>query len=139
LQRLRQYSELQAGPPCPWNTAATSVNDICDNEILYSLECNAAHALVTEDQGLHRRARERGLGSRVYFIQTANDWLCRLHEPAHVHLPNIEDVELHTLTPQLAEAFFDSIEWDTLALMTGFVKRPWTVDALGYIAMRLAQ
>lgn len=109
LQRLRQYSELQAGPPCPWNTAATSVNDTCDNEILYSLECNAAHALVTEDQGLHRKARERGLGTRVYFIQTANDWLCRLHEPGDVHLPNIEDVELHTLSHQLSDPFFDSI------------------------------
>ncbi|WP_198419650.1 GNAT family N-acetyltransferase [Pseudomonas sp. St29] len=109
LARLGQYTQLQAGPACPWNTPQTSVNDACDNEILYALENDAAHALVTEDQGLHRKARERGLSSRVYFIQTANDWLCRLHEPGDVLLPNIDDVEIHTLTHQLAEPFFDSI------------------------------
>lgn len=109
LARLGQYTQLQAGPDCPWNTSQTSVNDACDNEILYALECNAAHALVTEDQELHQKAREHGLGDRVYFIQSANEWLRRLHEPGEVQLPNIDDVELHTLTGQLARPFFDSI------------------------------
>lgn len=109
LDRLRQYTELQAGPPCPWNTPQTSVNDACDNEILYALERNAAHALVTEDQGLHRKARDRGLSRQVYFIQSADDWLRRLHEPGDAPLPNIDDVELHTLTEQLASPFFNSI------------------------------
>lgn len=109
LTRLRQYTQLQAGPVCPWNTPQTSANDVCDNEILYALERNAAHVLVTEDQGLHRKARDRGLSDRVYYIQSADDWLCRLHEPAEVQLPNIEDVELHTLTGQLSAPFFSSI------------------------------
>lgn len=109
LTRLRQYTELQPGPPCPWNTAHTSANDVCDNEILYALQRDAAHALVTEDQGLHRKARELGLGDRVYFIQSAHEWLRRLHEPDEVRLPHIDDVELHTLTDLLAEPFFDSL------------------------------
>ena len=109
LARLGQYTQLQAGPACPWNSPETSVNDACDNEILYALENDAAHVLVTEDQGLHRKARARGLSSRVYFIQTADDWLRRLHEPDEVRLPHIEDVEIHTLTHQLAGPFFDSI------------------------------
>ena len=65
LSRLRQYTRLQDGPRCPWNNAATSPNDACDNEILFALENNAAHALVTEDQHLHSKARSRGLGSGV--------------------------------------------------------------------------
>ena len=109
LVRIRQYTELQAGPPCPWNTSQTSANDACDNEILYALERDAAHALVTEDQGLHRKARKCGLGARVYFIQSADNWLRQLHEPGEVQLPRIDDVELHTLTEQLAGSFFDSI------------------------------
>ncbi len=112
LARLEQYTQLHAGPACPWNTPQTSANDSCDNEILYALERNAAHALVTEDQDLHRKARARGLGDRVYFIQSADDWLRRLHEPGEVQLPNIGDVELHTLTDQLKEPFFDSIRSD---------------------------
>lgn len=109
LERLPQYTMLQAGPACPWNLPDTSPNDACDNEILWALQQNAAHALVTEDQGLHRKAKARGLGDRVYFIQSAEDWLARLHEPGTVVLPNIEDVELHTLTPQLGEPFFASV------------------------------
>lgn len=109
LDRLRQYTELQPGPACPWNTPQTSVNDACDNDILYALHRDAAHALVTEDQGLHRKARERGLSDRVYFIQSAQDWMRRLHEPGQVTLPFIDDVELHTLTHLLQDAFFDSL------------------------------
>lgn len=109
LSRLRQYTRLQAGLNCPWNNATTSVNDACDNEILYALENSAAHALVTEDQKLHAKAKLRGLGDRVYFIQSAEDWLRRLHEPAQVILPNIQDVELHTLTAMLNDPFFDSL------------------------------
>lgn len=109
LVRLRQYTRLQAGPTCPWNNDATSVNDACDNEILYALESDAAHALVTEDQKLHAKARLRGLGDRVYFIQSAEDRLRRLHEPEQVVLPNIQDVELHTLTAMLGDTFFDSL------------------------------
>lgn len=112
LARLPQYTLLQEGAPCPWNTPATSVNDACDNRILWALEQNAAHALVTEDQKLHRKARDRDLSDRVYFIQSAQNSLKRLHEPAGNALPNIEEVELHTLTPQLHGAFFESIRND---------------------------
>lgn len=109
LARLGQYTRLQPGPPCPQNTPQTSANDACDNEILYALERNAAHALVTEDQRMHRKARDLGLSDRVYFIQSADDWLRRLHEPGDVQLPNIDDVELHALAGQLDGPFFDSI------------------------------
>lgn len=109
LPRLGQYDCLERAGPCPWNNPATAPNDASDNEILYALECEAAHALVTEDRGLHAKARARNLGSRVYTIQTAEDWLRRLHEPTEVRLPNIEDVPLHTLTPQLGLGFFDSL------------------------------
>lgn len=109
LERLRQYTLLQAGPACPWNDATTSINDVCDNEILYALKNSAAHALVTEDQKLHAKAKLMGLGERVYFIQSAEDWLRRLHEPTQVVLPNIQDMELHTLTAMLNAPFFNSL------------------------------
>lgn len=109
LQRLEQYSLLEAPATCPWNTQPISSNDACDNEILYALECDAVHALVTEDQGIHAKARARGLQGRVYTIQMAEDWLRRLHEPRQVVLPNIENVPLHSLTPLLPTTFFDSL------------------------------
>lgn len=109
LLRLAQYTELERPAGCPWNGPDTSDNDAADNEILYALQCDAAHSLVTEDRGLHAKARTRGLASRVYTIQTAEDWLRRLHEPAEVRLPNIEDVPLHVLTPHLDTEFFNSL------------------------------
>lgn len=109
LRHIRRYPALAQPAKCPWNTPATSPNDACDNEILYALECDAAHALITEDKGLLTKARERGLGSRTYNIQTAEDWLRRLHRPHDVSLPNIDDVPLYSLTPELSQVFFNSL------------------------------
>lgn len=112
LARLPQYTLLQEGPACEWNVPGLSPNDSCDNRILWALKHNAAHALVTEDQGLHKKARAHGLSDQVYYIQAADDWLKRLHEPGTITLPNIEEVDLHTLTPQLGSDFFASIRGD---------------------------
>lgn len=109
LERLRQYSRLENPPECPWNTSETSGNDIADNNILYALQCDAVHALVTEDQGIHKKARELGLSQNVYSIQTVEDWLRRLYERTYIQLPNIEDVFLYSLTPYLESFFFDSL------------------------------
>lgn len=109
LARLHQYTKLEGAPPSPLNTAQTSANDACDNDILHALECSAVHALVTEDKEIHTKARRAGFGDRVYNIQTAEDWLQRLHEPTEVHLPNIEDVPMYSLTNQLDSVLFDSL------------------------------
>ncbi|QDL37385.1 GNAT family N-acetyltransferase [Rhodoferax sediminis] len=109
LARLQQYTKLEGAPASPRNTAQTSANDACDNDILHALECSAVHALVTEDKEIHTKARQAGFGHQVYNIQTAEDWLRRLHEPAEVHLPNIEDVPMYSLTNQLNSTLFDSL------------------------------
>lgn len=109
LARLQQYTKLEGAPASPINTAQTLPNDACDNDILHALECSAVHALVTEDKEIHTKARQAGFGHRVYNIQTAEDWLRRLNEPAEVHLPNIEDVHMYSLTNQLASPLFDSL------------------------------
>lgn len=109
LQRIRQYPALVAPASCIWNTPETGPNDACDNELLYALHCDAVHALVTEDRGIHAKARLLGLARRVYTVQTAEDWLKRLHETRQIVLPNIQDVPLHSLTPELRGNFFDSL------------------------------
>lgn len=77
LQRLKQYTRLESRPLCPWNTQDTDANDASDNEILYAVQCHAVHALVTEDRGIHDKAKAYGLVDRIYTIQTAEDLLCR--------------------------------------------------------------
>lgn len=109
LQRIKQYPALHDPAPCVWNSPTTGANDACDNELLYALYCDAVHALVTEDKGIHAKARVHGIAHRVYTIQTAEDWLKRLHETRLIILPNIQDAPLHSLTPELTEGFFDSL------------------------------
>jgi hypothetical protein len=109
LQRLKQYTRLESAPTCPWNTDETETNDASDNEILYALHCDAVHALVTEDRGIHDKGKSRGLVDRIYTIQTAEDLLRRLHEKQSVILPNIEEADLYSLTPHLSDTFFDSL------------------------------
>jgi len=110
--RLSQYTRLDCVQDCPWNTSSTNENDACDNEILYALECDAAHYLVTEDREIHKKAVSRNIGIRVFGIQAAEDFLRRLYEPTSVQLPNIKDVPLHSLTHLLSDEFFDSLRED---------------------------
>lgn len=112
LDRIKQYTRLEHRPPCPWNSPDTGSNDAADNEILYALHCDAVHALVTEDRGVHDKAKARGLVDRIYTIQTAEDLLRRLHDTTQVQLPNIEDMPLYSLTPYLETEFFRSLRED---------------------------
>lgn len=107
--RLAQYTRLGNTSNCPWNTTETPPNDACDNAILYALECDAAHYLVTEDRDIHSKAVSRGLGNRVFAIQAAEDFLRRLHEPTSVQLPNIQDIPLYSITRLLNTEFFHSL------------------------------
>ncbi len=112
LNRIKQFTRLEERPQCPWNLSETKPNDAVDNEILYALHCDAVHALVTEDRGIHDKAKTLGLARRVYTIQTAEDWLRRLHEKTLVQLPNIHDVPLFSLNPYLESEFFESLRAD---------------------------
>lgn len=148
LGRLGQYEILTDVPPCPWNTEQTSPNDACDNEILYALKCNAVHFLITEDKGIHAKAKAHELSGSVFNIQAAEDLLKRLHETKEVQLPNIQDVPLHNLSPELSSAFFDSLredydfdEWFGRKAREG--RRAWIYrdesDALGAICIYAEQ
>jgi GNAT superfamily N-acetyltransferase len=109
LARLPQYTLLENVSRSPLNTPLTSPNDACDNDILYALKCDATHVLVSEDKKLHVEAKRLGLADRTYTIQTAEQWLRRLVEPAEVRLPNVDDVPMHSLTQELERDFFDSL------------------------------
>jgi hypothetical protein len=101
LEAIKQYPRMEERPRCPWNSPYTRPDDALENELLYALHCEAAHALITEDRRIREKARERGLLHCIHTIQTAEDWLRRLHAVRHVQLPDIEDIGLDTLPPQL--------------------------------------
>lgn len=101
------YHRLSNPPAYPNNTPQTDDNDAVDNEILYALKKNVAHALITEDRGIHVKAKAWGIADKVYYIQPADDWLTRLHSARPVSLPNIREISLYEL--DVNHTFFDSL------------------------------
>jgi GNAT superfamily N-acetyltransferase len=109
LERLKKYPLLEVEYLTTISFDAVKPNDVCDDQILYSLQCEAAHYLVTQDQGIHKKALKTSQSDRVLTIQQAVDLLSRLHLLEGVQLPSIHDVEMFNLVPILDGDFFDSL------------------------------
>ena len=116
LSRIQKYPFLEASP-IPDGQEINSLglkndndNDRVDNEILYAIFKDAANILVTEDRGIHKKAKILGIEGRVHYIQQAVQSLKRLHQRVHVSLPNIKEKYLHQI--DLDNNFFDSLRED---------------------------
>jgi ribosomal protein S18 acetylase RimI-like enzyme len=74
-------------------------NDIVDAILLHALELGVADFLVTEDQGLHERARRAAatLADRVLYVADAVSLLRTTYEPIKVSLPAIKEVDAHII------------------------------------------
>ncbi len=116
LSRIRKYPLIE-DPPVPDENDISALglknhnaNERVDNEILFSIYKDAADILVSEDRGVHRKARLLNIESRVHYLQQAVESLRRLHKKIHVSLPNIKEVSLHNI--DLNDPFFDSLRID---------------------------
>ncbi len=87
-------------------------NDIVDATLLHAVEIGAADFLVTQDHGLHARARRRSfeLGHRVLFAADAVELLRTTYEPIQSPLRFVEEVSAHTIP--IADEIFDSLRED---------------------------
>lgn len=76
-QQIRKYPQLTDPPSASdefirlVGNPALGTNDWVDNQLLVALHANAVDYLVTEDQGLHRKARRLGIGERVARVHEA--------------------------------------------------------------------
>ncbi len=78
-------------------------NDVVDATLLDALDRSAADFLVTEDRGLHERARRVSpeLGRRVLFVADAVQLLKTTYEPVEAPLRYVEEVAANEI--QLTE------------------------------------
>jgi rRNA-processing protein FCF1 len=113
LLRLGKYLQLES-PPVLINEeenhlfgAPKKENDYVDNRILYSLYKHCVHWLITEDEGIHRKAKKLGLGERVFTVEQVIGTLDKLDGTKVNLFPNISDVACHTI--DLKNKFFDSL------------------------------
>jgi hypothetical protein len=84
-----------------------SPNDDCDNLILHSLYSNCADFLVTEDIGVHRKAKTLNISERVLYIQQASTLLSSDFKEENFKFPGIKELYLSEL--RLGWSIFDSL------------------------------
>ena len=74
-------------------------NDVVDATLLHTLRMGVADFLVTEDGGLHDRARRHApdIADRVLFVADATALLRSTYEPQEVQFRFVEEVDAHTI------------------------------------------
>lgn len=84
-------------------------NDVVDAILLHALRLGVADFVVTEDKGLHDRARRYvpELARRVLYVADAVLLLRSTYEPIDVALPFVEELEAHAIP--LTDPIFDSL------------------------------
>lgn len=113
LRRLRKYNILEH-PPVLTEVDERNLfgsprkrNDQVDNLILYALHRKCVHWLITEDQGLHKKARHINESERVLRVEHAIVALRALeNDESRLH-PHLQDVPCHSI--DLRNPFFDSL------------------------------
>lgn len=113
LSKASKYTLLDS-PPEPSRDELTELglsesrdNDRVDNLIIYAMNKSAAHILITEDRGIHKKARKLGLDENVHYIQQALNFFKELHDQKLIQLPNVQHVNLYNI--DIGDSFFDSL------------------------------
>lgn len=115
--RLEKYKSLDNPPVFDDNFIVEKAllprkdNDRVDNAMLAAVYNNAAHWLITEDRGIHKKAFALGISNKVYYIQQSVEALQGLYPNRYeIELPNIETVFLYDINSD--DPFFDSLRED---------------------------
>jgi len=87
-------------------------NDLVDATLLHALQIGAADFLITQDRGIHARARRHSaeLSGRVLFVADAVQLLKTTYEPVETPIRYVEEVSAHTIP--LKDKIFDSLRED---------------------------
>jgi len=100
---IGRYKTLPS-PPLPScldpgvvGTPAAGSNDFVDNCYLAAVKENVVDFLITEDKGVHRKARRLGLDSRVLLLKEAIDLLRNLFDKTPPPPPSVEKIYVHEL------------------------------------------
>lgn len=85
-------------------------NDLVDATLLHALNLDLADFLVTEDRGIHDRARKHApdLERRILFVADAVSLITQTYEPVEVPMRYVEDVEAYKISKD--DPIFDSLK-----------------------------
>jgi hypothetical protein len=117
LSKLAKFQKLR-GVPAPTDAATllarfgtiSSENDRSDVRLLVALDAKAIDFLVTQDNGLHRRAERAGLGASVLTVEEALQWLKQTFTAKSVSLPYVVERKAYEISQD--HAIFASLRGD---------------------------
>ena len=87
-----------------------SKNDLIDCQLLFAIYRNCATYLVTEDQGIHKRAGLANLDDRVIDVSNTIELLKQNDKSKVVNLPNVNKDKVYNLN--IEDPIFDSLRDD---------------------------
>lgn len=123
LSRLNQYSQIENPPilseqDCKeLSLTQSNENDKVDNNLLFALYRGAVHVLVTNDEGIHKKAIKLELQNNVYRLEQFLILLRRYADTTHSHgYTGVKELYLYEINKK--QPFFDSLrqsysEFDT--------------------------
>lgn len=135
---IAKYPQLPDPPPitdrlsAALGRAPNGSNDWVDNKLLAALVANSVHLLISEDNGLHAKARKLGVADRVLRLAEA---IALLGRPALVSPPAVRAVAAHELDPD--DPIFESFREDYPKFDKWFAicrlehRETWRIDGPG--------
>lgn len=115
LSKLKGYPFIET-PPKPTDNflsvvgVSSTSNEVNDNEILFSIQKNAADFLITEDYGLQKKATRANLEDRVLSIDSALDYFKNVYARKEVRHTLLKEEFVRNL--DIEDPFFDSLKED---------------------------
>jgi GNAT superfamily N-acetyltransferase len=126
LSKLAKFQKLR-GVPVPDDAklvarfgALNSENDRSDVRLLVALDAKAIDFLVTQDNGLHRRAERAGMGASVLTVEEALQWLKQTFTAISVSLPYVVERKAYEISQD--HAIFCSLREDYPRFIPWFEK-----------------
>lgn len=127
LSRLGQYSQIENPPilsdhEChELGLSQSNDNDRVDNHVLFALYRGAVHLLVTNDEGIHRKASKIGLQDKVYRLEQFLLFLQRYTtEPFAFNYTGVKERFLYEINK--TQPFFESLRQSYAGFDEWFLK-----------------
>lgn len=144
LSRLTKYPVLENPPSADMSDIESlfgrikRANDVNDSQLLFAIHRRCVNYLISEDDGLHQRARHGQVHERVLTVKAAINLIKRLLEPESVKLPHVRDEFLYNIN--LKDPIFDSLregykgfdDWYNTA--SAEQRKAWIVELDGKLA-----
>lgn len=114
LSRINQYSKIDNPPvlsdeECEeLGLSSTNDNDKVDNNVLFALYRGAVHLLVTNDEGIHKKASKIGIQDKVYRLGQFLDFLRKYSNlPISYSYTGVKEQYMYEISKD--QSFFDSL------------------------------